>query len=73
MNGRPPGGRYLRRRMAELQISYDDVARALGVHAITVRNWEKQKRLKRIVKLAFERAFEPKRRPGWMSQRAKVK
>jgi hypothetical protein len=58
--------------MADLRLDYEDVAKALGVHPITVRGWEKAKVLRRIVRLAFDKAFEPKRRPGWQSrQRAK--
>lgn len=63
-------GRYLRRWRTKLKLSYEDVAEALGVHPITVRNWEKSARLKPITKIAFDAVFRRNFRPGWMYRRA---
>ena len=55
-------GAYIRTWMRKLKLSYDDVAEVLGVHPITVRNWEKAGRIRPIVKLAFDKAFRDKPR-----------
>lgn len=46
--------------MRKLGLSYADVAQGLGVHEITVRNWEKQKLIRVVVKLAFDHVFRSK-------------
>ena len=53
-------GKYFRVWMRKLNLSYAQVAFALGVHEITVRKWEKQKLVKPIVKLAFDQVFRSK-------------
>ena len=50
-------GRYIKRWMLKLDLDYATVAEVLGVHPITVRNWEKAKSIRPIVKLAFDKAF----------------
>ena len=55
-------GKYFRTWMRKLGLSYAEVAYALGVHEITVRNWEKQDLVKPIVRLAFDQVFRGKRR-----------
>ncbi len=49
-------GRYFRKWLGKLKLSYADVAARLGVHETTVRNWEKDG-ARPMVKLAFDRAF----------------
>ena len=53
-------GSYIRKQRSNLKLSYAQVAQVLGVHEITVRNWEKAELLKPIVKLAFDKAFRDK-------------
>jgi len=50
-------GSYIRTWMRKLHLDYDTVAKVLGVHPITVRNWEKSKSVRPIVKMAFDQAF----------------
>jgi len=50
-------GSYIRTWMRKLQLDYEVVAKVLGVHPITVRNWEKSKSVRPIVKMAFDKAF----------------
>ena len=57
-------GAFIKRWRTTLGLKYEDVAEALGVDPITVRNWEKRKILKRYVRLAFEKAFLDKKRVG---------
>lgn len=54
---RSTSGAYIRKWRSNLKLSYEVVAEAMGVHPITVRNWEKQRRLKLMVRLAFDQAF----------------
>jgi DNA-binding XRE family transcriptional regulator len=61
MRGRRATGRYLRKHRTQMELSYTQVAEALGVHEITVRNWEKTKgTLKPIIRLAFDHCFRCK-------------
>lgn len=53
-------GTYVRDWRSALGLTYEEVAEMLGVHPITVRNWEKTKLLKPMVKLAFDKAFRDK-------------
>ena len=55
--GRFATGKYIKRWMLKLDLDYATVAKVLGVHPITVRNWEKAKSIRPIVKFAFDRAF----------------
>lgn len=57
-------GRYFRRWMRSLDLSYEQVAEDLEVHPVTVRNWEKHG-AKRLVKLAFDNLYRPYKRPEW--------
>jgi hypothetical protein len=57
-------GKYLRRWMRALDLSYEEVAANLHVHPITVRNWEKDG-VPFIAKLAFDRVYRPYFRPDW--------
>ena len=50
-------GGYIRRWRTARGLSYEEVAEKLGVHPITVRNWEKAKSLKPLVRFAFDKAF----------------
>lgn len=54
-------GKYIRRWRSNLGLSYEDVAEALEVDPITVRNWEKRASLKRYIRLAFDAAFRVER------------
>lgn len=50
-------GRYIRKHRTLRKLTYAQVAKALGVHEITVRNWEKSKKaLRPLVVLAFKQA-----------------
>lgn len=54
--------------MRTMGLSYEKVGEALGVHPITVRNWEKQG-LPKLATLAFKYVFLrgsfEQRRPFW--------
>ena len=66
-------GKYLRRWRTNLGLSYEDVASALGVTSWTVRNWERKKRLKKVVKLAFDRVFRKEsKQPRWVKGVARI-
>jgi transcriptional regulator with XRE-family HTH domain len=56
------GGKYIRRRRTDLGLTYAQVAEVMGVHEITCRNWEKEKTLRKLVRLAFDHAFPVKKR-----------
>ena len=47
---------FVRKHRTELGLSYEDIADKLGVHPVTVRNWEK-KRVPRLIRLAFIQAY----------------
>lgn len=50
-------GSYIRVNRERLHLTHEQVAEVLGVHAITVRKWEKSKTIKPLVWLAFQKAF----------------
>jgi DNA-binding XRE family transcriptional regulator len=50
-------GSYIRANRERLKLTHEEVAEVLGVHAITVRKWEKSKTIKPLVWLAFQKAF----------------
>jgi transcriptional regulator with XRE-family HTH domain len=55
-------GRYIRKHRTERGLTYAQVAEAMGVHEITVRNWEKSKKaLRPLVVLAFKQAVMTRR------------
>lgn len=66
-------GSYIRTWMRKLQLNYEVVAKVLGVHPITVRNWEKAKSVRPIVKMAFDKAFVDKPRHKRLPSTAAVR